>query len=274
MYYKYLKVRFLSLYRIWCEIGVLRMLFLFAILFFSLAMYVNTAPQYLSSIVVFIIIYFSHTYRKDKKFIQSIFGSKSLIIYWMEYIIYSFFFLVVSIYKGYYPDIPIILGIIVFSPFIFCSRIKIKGLNNPLFMKGGYEHILAFRSNFAILIICYCLCFIGAYKSNITITFVFYMLLGLLYSYALMKCEPALYTVNYINIKNFINVKTKQIAYNHSIIFSPLTIICIIINTDLINKLLLLFFLVAILNYTTFFLKYAVKNSFVNEFIFATLIIP
>lgn len=273
MYQQYFKIRFLSLLRNICEIGVFRIIFLLLLFVFLFAIYTKIVPEYFSPVVVFLCIYSIHTYRKDKFFIKLSLEKRSTIIYWLEYTMFSLLFVWVSAYKKYYIDILLITGIILIAPFIFNMKIKTPIISNPLFVKGAYEHQLAYRYNFIFLFICYGLCYAGIYNNNQNITYVFYMFIGILYSYPILKPEPLIYTANYTSVKQFILIKGKQILFNTLLLSTPVFITCAL-SPAIIIHIIQILFLIILLQYAALGIKYVIKNNFIAELFYLLLLIP
>ena len=274
MYLNYLRIRALSFLRNWYGIGVFRALVILLLLLVSAAMYIHLIPNYFSSVLIGSMVYMLHTNRKDKKFVKSIFRNKSTIIYWAEYLLLSSFFFVVMIYKGFYNEIPIALILIICSPFAFVFKIKWKGINNPLFLKGGYEYILGFRTYFVLLLVCYSLCLIGLLKDNLNITFVFYMAIGILLSTFFTQPEPLIYSKQYLSVKYFIYMKLKQILWNNFVTLIPISVLCAFISLEVSKTIIYAFMLVNMLTMTVFFLKQLIRNKFMTELVFIFLIVP
>lgn len=271
---KYFKIRLLALYRSWYGIGMFRALIILLLLLVFMAIYIHLIPNYFSNVLIGSMIYMLHTNRKDKKFIKSIFRKKSTIIYWTEYLLLSSFFLVVMIYKEFYNEIYIALILIISSPFTFVFKIKWKGINNPLFLKGGYEYILGLRTYFVLMLVCYSLCLIGIFKDNLNITFVFYMAIGILFSTFLTQPEPLIYSKQYSSVKNFIYLKLKQILWNNFATLIPIAVICVFVHSGASKTIIYAFILINILTITAFFIKQVIRNKFITELLLLLLIVP
>jgi hypothetical protein len=274
MHLQYLKIRLFSIGRCLWETGILRLVLLLFLFLFLGTVYITGIPKYYSPVLFSLIIYYFHAYRKDKFFIQLYFERKSTALYWLEYTIISFPFIILSLVKTYYADLLLYISAIFLSPFVFRLKIKSIRVGNPVFRKGSYEYQTAFRQNYWLLAICYIMAFTGLFKSNENLLYVFYVFAGLLYIFPLLENEPVLYTVNFLCVKDLFEVKLKNILCNHFILYVPFWAICLIKNIDLLDNLILFYFLIILLACSSLLLKYYFNQVILNVLTFLFVLIP
>ncbi|OAV64845.1 hypothetical protein Barb6_03081 [Bacteroidales bacterium Barb6] len=274
MYLRYFQIRLVSFYRGIAGGGVLRLSLVLLLLFGLSTAYIKGAKEYISPAVFCFLLYAVHTGRKDRHFIKVFWGRKSVFLYGSEYFLLSIPFLAVSLCKGYYADLVLIVSSILLSPVLF--RFKIKGiqLSCPFFRKGSYEYQSAFRTNFIFLALCYFMAFIGMYKGNANLLYVFYVLSGLLYIIPLFKKEPVIYTVNFIRVKDLLAVKFVNVIYNTLLLLLPLLLICPLMDTDMFITLLFLSIPVILFACASVLLNYCFHTDLIIILVFVIVLVP
>jgi hypothetical protein len=256
------------------ETGIVRLFVLFALFLFLGYVYVKTIQKFYSPALLCIILFYIHTYRKDKFFIQLSFEKKNIVLYWLEYSIISLPFLLISLYKGYYIDFLLYVLIVLVAPLIFRYRIKGFSVNCCLFRKGSYEYQLSFRNNYRLSVLFYFLALAGLFHDNRNMFFVFYGLVGLLYIFPLLNTEPLIYTANFLCIKDLIEVKLKNILFNNLVLYLPLFVVCVIKNIHWTATLIFLYFWIVLLSFCSLLIRYANDSHIVTAIIFFVVLLP
>lgn len=165
MYQHYLKVKFRILYRSIQGIGLLRFAFIFILLVFgSLALCMNAEPR-LIPIIFLLFIFFYHSYRKDKKFLQ-VYFRQTYLLFWFEYALLSLPFIALSLIRQDYISLLAYPILVFLSPFIFNKRLQKWRLSFPFLSKGSYEFQTGFRSQWLVFICSYLVAFLGIYNGN------------------------------------------------------------------------------------------------------------
>lgn len=270
----YLKIRLYQIIRLSQQIGIFRLIFVLCCLcFLCTALYLFSNYYYLPALF-FVVIYRYQCYRRDKPFIKQTIRHSHL-IYWIDYTIFAIFLMSISIIKGYYLDLLLYPIIILITPFLFNTKIRIKALNIPFFRKGSYEYKSMFRRFYPIIFLLYILSFIGLYNNNERVLYFCCIVSSVLWLSSLIKAEIPIYIFNYSNSRNLIQEKTLNIIFNTGLLYSSFLLIALLGGWETICFTMLLLVNTLLMTIGSNILKYCFNNNeLITGLLVASLLIP
>lgn len=189
----FFKIRLLQTYRIFREIGILRIVFLLLLTIHSFIIIykVFTSVPWLCGLLTFFLLLFLHIKRKDRIFLDSIFDRKSRYIYTFEYMILGLpCFVLLLIGSNILYSILLLIGVASIPHIRTKKFFRRKPLHMDFFPKSSFEWKNGFRSSLFFSIILIMIGTIWAERTFIPVIVVF--LLTIIWSSYNMYCESRL----------------------------------------------------------------------------------
>lgn len=270
--FPYIKIRCFSLYRSLQEIGLLRTLLLLLISFLVLFGIIHISKPYIYPLICSL-LFFYHKKRKDDLFLKMLYQEKRYFLYITEYSFLSFTFIVLSIYKTYWFDLPLYFIIIFGTLFFNFNLKKIRFVSYTPFVKGSYECIMSFRVLAFIYILLYVIAIMGLWHKNERLFFVGYILIGILFATSFLKIEYLIHTKDYRSFVNLISKKMKQVVVNVFMLLLPLSFF-FILYYGISIKIIYYLFIILLLSFNSILLKYCWMNKMIVELLFIIILLP
>ncbi|MDR1645698.1 MAG: hypothetical protein LBS05_07755 [Tannerellaceae bacterium] len=276
MFAKTLKLHAIILCRILWDMGLLRLLFVFALTaFLAIYLFIAAQPFYFPALLA-AILYCIHSCRNDKPLLALLFEKRVISFYWLEYAVIAAPFLVLSAVEGYVVDFACYIPLVLLIPIPILQTVRFKSfyLGNRFFCKGSYEYQTQFRRTYPFVFASYSLAFIGLAVDNDALFCFAYILSGLPFAIRMLKCESQIYVTNYMSIRYLFLHKFKSILYNNINLYIPLGLAAMLINCGLWSNMLLMFAVITMLIYASCLLRYVFPSTFIAEILFFVLLLP
>ena len=270
----------LNLKRFWrllCEIGILRSLFLLALsafLIFFIYRIIFLYNPFYSVLANAIILFSFHNSRKDKEFLSIVKINKTL-LFSIEYFIISLPFIISFLLtKNWYAVVVLLFLIYLISIIKRHVKFKIsKPLEYPFISQKIFEWYSGIRYNLPYLFIVYLIALV--FCIHLYIIPISILLLSLILSSFFIRTEPVSFIdVFQISAKKFLNMKLKcHLLYSFIFILPLIVIFSIIHPADILIVIIssIVYFLVQLYSIILKYAFYTPNSTSEHNYIFIFL---
>ena len=182
----YLELRLKQLLRLLTGVGLLRCLFLFLFLFLIFLVLIKVDRDWIVPAVGIGGLFFYHNERKDKDFLLiSTDCAKSILS--LEYLLLSFPFVGIALFKGCFLGSGFIVMAALLLPYMKSLHLRLPAIPIPFLYKGGLEYIRMFRMYALLYLVLLLVSLLAGLHGNIRVAKVFFLVWGLVQSMSFMS---------------------------------------------------------------------------------------
>lgn len=182
----YLELRLKQLLRLLTGVGLLRCLFLFLFLFLIFLVLIKVDRDWIVPAVGIGGLFFYHNERKDKDFLLiSTDCAKSILS--LEYLLLSFPFVGIALFKGCFLGSGFIVMAALLLPYMKSLHLRLPAIPIPFLYKGGLEYIRMFRMYALLYLVLLLVSLLAGLHGNIRVAKVLFLVWGLVQSMSFMS---------------------------------------------------------------------------------------
>lgn len=215
------RLRLKQLFRLFKEIGIIRSLFLFGLLFLAFYLLAKTDRTWIVPTITISGLIFYHNERKDKDFLLQLTKDATSLIR-TEYLFAGLPFVLIECLKTHFFGAGIIVATAISLPKLKTIKWKIPSIPLPFLYKGGLEYIRLFRLYGWIYLLLIFMTLMGALHDNIRIGKVALIIWGTIQATAFIPVPQRQELVCFLNYPTLIKYLVRSSAWNISITGIPL----------------------------------------------------
>lgn len=209
--------------RIFSTCGIFVSAILLAFIALALFLVYKSDSQYVSLGVASVLMLVYNEMRKDREFLRMTFDNPYFLVA-MDYIMIGVPFILISLQKGEYWQIAVMIAVALLLPcikrhdskLIFCIRL-------PFLYRGGIDMIYAFRVSWWLFPLALAGVIIGMVYDNINLAKVCTILWTLFFSASMRNPVPLV--MNYRGFWRFFSENTKMVLLDTAIFLLPLLVV-------------------------------------------------
>lgn len=209
--------------RIFSTCGIFVSAILLAFIALALFLVYKSDSQYVSLGVASVLMLVYNEMRKDREFLRMTFDNPYFLVA-MDYIMIGVPFMLISLLKGEYWQIAVMIAVALLLPcikrhdskLIFCIRL-------PFLYRGGIDMIYAFRVSWWLFPLALAGIIIGMVYDNINLAKVCTILWTLFFSASMRNPVPLV--MNYRGFWRFFSENTKMVLFDTTIFLLPLLVV-------------------------------------------------
>ena len=209
--------------RVFSTCGIFVSAILLAFIALALFLVYTSDSQYVSLGVASVLMLVYNEMRKDREFLRMTFDNPYFLVA-MDYIMIGVPFILISLLKGEYWQIAVMIAVALLLPcikrhdskLIFCIRL-------PFLYRGGIDMIYAFRVSWWLFPLALAGVIIGMVYDNINLAKVCTILWTLFFSASMRNPVPLV--MNYRDFWRFFSENTKMVLLDTTIFLLPLLVV-------------------------------------------------